>query len=63
MCSGSMALPMTSFPNMNSLLAEDDFQRPYLAVKDFLKYGGAFSVITFVLLVTFEFGLLKAVFG
>ena len=63
MCSGAMALPMTSFPNINSLLAEDDYGRPYLEVADFLKYGGMFSGATLVLLITLGFGLIKLQFG
>lgn len=63
MCSGAMALPMTSFPNINSLLAEDDYGRPYLQVADFLKYGGIFSGITLAMLITVGFGLIKWHFG
>ena len=63
MCSGSMALPMTSFPNINSLLAEDDYGRPYLHVADFLKYGGIFSGITLVMLITMGYGLIHLFFN
>lgn len=37
--SAAMALPMSSFPNVNSLLAEDDYGSPYLTPKDFLRVG------------------------
>jgi hypothetical protein len=30
--SAAMALPFSSFPNVNSLLIVDDFQKPYLKV-------------------------------
>jgi anion transporter len=63
MCSGAMALPMTSFPNINSLLAEDDYGRPYLTVSDFLKYGGIFSTVTLIMLITVGYGLIKLYFG
>eukprot|EP01041_Mallomonas_annulata_P008599 gene8599-17737_t len=37
--SAAMALPFSSFPNVNSLLIVDDFQRPYLNVQDFIKFN------------------------
>jgi phosphate transporter len=46
MCSGAMAFPISSFPNVNSLLAEDEFGKPYLAARDFLGIG---TVITLFL--------------
>lgn len=49
MCSGAMAFPISSFPNVNSLLAEDEFGKPYLAARDFLGIG---SVITLFLVVS-----------
>ncbi|CUF95390.1 sodium/sulphate symporter, putative [Bodo saltans] len=49
MCSGAMAFPISSFPNVNSLLAEDEFGKPYLAARDFLGIG---TVITLFLVVS-----------
>lgn len=45
MCSGAMAFPMTSFPNMNSLVAEDEQGVPYLEPRDFLVPGGVVSAL------------------
>ena len=36
-CSAAMALPVSSFPNLNSLSAEDDMGGAYLHPADFLK--------------------------
>jgi len=44
MMSGAMSLPMSSFPNANSLLVDDDFARPFLHPMDFIKHGSAISV-------------------
>ena len=41
----AMALPMSSFPNVNSLLAEDDYGTPYLVPKDFVKAGLPASMV------------------
>lgn len=38
-CSTACALPMTSFPNVNSLMAVDDLGKPWLTVKNFLVAG------------------------
>ena len=48
-CSGAMALPITSFPNVNSLLAEDESGRPYLISKNYIGPGTIMTIITFVL--------------
>jgi phosphate transporter len=37
--SAAMALPMSSFPNVNSLLAEDDYGATYLTPRDFVRAG------------------------
>jgi phosphate transporter len=50
--SAAMALPFSSFPNVNSLLILDDFQRPYLKVPDFIKTGLPMSLITILLIAT-----------
>ena len=44
MCSSAMAFPVSSFPNINSLLAEDETGRPYLRARDFLVPGAAITV-------------------
>nr|CCA18653.1 divalent anion:Na symporter (DASS) family protein pu [Albugo laibachii Nc14] len=61
--SAAMALPFSSFPNINSLLVLDDHGQPYLKVQDFLRVGILFSLITVFLIVTVGYGLILAVFG
>ena len=48
MISGSNVLPISSFPNLNSLLAEDETGTPYLNMKNFMAPG--ISITLFVLL-------------
>merc|ERR1711974_52690 len=48
--SGAMALPFSSFPNVNSVLIVDDFQRPYLSTKDFVSTGLLLSVVSVFLM-------------
>ncbi|KAK7195054.1 phosphate transporter [Novymonas esmeraldas] len=52
MCSGAMAFPISSFPNVNSLLAEDAKGKPYLRAKDFLFCGTVITLVFTVCLVT-----------
>lgn len=52
MCSGAMAFPISSFPNVNSLLAEDAHGKPYLRAKDFLLSGTIITVFFTISLVT-----------
>lgn len=59
----AMALPFSSFPNINSLLVLDDHGQPYLQVQDFLRVGVTFSLITSVLIVTLGYGLIIVVLG
>jgi phosphate transporter len=59
--SAAMALPFSSFPNVNSLLILDDFQRPYLKVPDFVKTGLPMSLITIFLIATVGFSLINFV--
>ena len=55
-----MALPMSSFPNVNSLLAEDDYGRPFLSAADFIRVGLPVSVLMSVLVATLAFWLIGA---
>eukprot|EP00457_Paulinella_chromatophora_P003008 gb/GEZN01003013.1/.p1 GENE.gb/GEZN01003013.1/~~gb/GEZN01003013.1/.p1 ORF type:complete len:730 (-),score=80.64 gb/GEZN01003013.1/:15-2204(-) len=50
--SSAMALPFSSFPNLNSFLVKDDFMKPYLHVGDFLKLGIPFQMVLFFLILT-----------
>ena len=56
-----MALPFSSFPNVNSVLIVDDFQRPYLSVGDFVKTGLPLSVLSVVLVATFGYVLINGI--
>lgn len=56
-----MALPFSSFPNVNSVLLVDDFQRPYLGVSDFVRTGLPLSVICVFLIATFGYLLIKTI--
>ncbi|KNH08888.1 sodium/sulfate symporter [Perkinsela sp. CCAP 1560/4] len=48
-CSGAMALPITSFPNVNSLLAEDESGKPYLVSRNYIIPGAIMTLVTFAL--------------
>lgn len=60
MMSGTMSLPMSSFPNVNSLLVDDDFGRPFLHAVDYLKQGSAVSIMVFAALASFGYVLAYA---
>jgi len=60
--SGAMALPFSSFPNVNSLHIIDDFHRPYLSVRDFVRAGLPMSIITVLLIASLGFALINLVF-
>lgn len=53
MMSASMTFPISSFPNVNSLLAEDEQARPYLEPKDFLLPGGIMTVVGILQLISY----------
>ncbi|KAJ1432819.1 Sodium:sulfate symporter transmembrane region-domain-containing protein [Ochromonadaceae sp. CCMP2298] len=59
--SAAMALPFSSFPNVNSVLILDDFQRPYLSVKDFIVTGLPLSMISLLLILTLGFLLISVI--
>jgi len=63
MMSGAMSLPMSSFPNANSLLVDDDFGRPFLHPMDFIKHGTAISVACFVTLCSVGYALTYLILG
>ena len=54
-----MALPFSSFPNVNSLLILDDFQKPYLSTMDFALSGGILSVLSIFLIATVGYYLIE----
>ena len=61
--SAAMSLPFSSFPNVNSFLIVDDFQRPYLSVSDFLQVGVPVSLFTLFLISTVGFTFIEMFFG
>jgi phosphate transporter len=62
MCSGSMTFPITSFPNVNSLLAEDEHAQPYLEPKHFLLPGGIMTVLCIIQLISYMLPFSEAMF-
>jgi phosphate transporter len=61
--SAAMALPMSSFPNVNSLMAEDEVGRPYLAARDFVRLGVPASIMVASLIATGGYALSVALLG
>lgn len=59
--SAAMALPFSSFPNVNSVLIVDDVQRPYLGVSDFVKTGLPLSLLCTLLIATVGYLLIKLI--
>ena len=57
--SSAMALPFSSFPNVNSVLIVDDFQKPYLGVQDFMTTGLPLSLLATVLVATLGYALIE----
>eukprot|EP00808_Paulinella_micropora_P012679 g34532.t1 len=57
MMSGTMSLPMSSFPNVNSLLVLDDHGKPYIHPIDLLKHGSVISVGVLIALCTVGYGM------
>jgi len=51
-CSAACALPMTSFPNVNSLMAQDDHGKPWLSVRHFLVAGTPMTALMALLLIS-----------
>jgi len=56
-CSISCSVPMTSFPNLNSLLATDDLGQPWLKVNNFIKAGLPAQILQGAMLLTFGYWL------
>lgn len=61
MCSGAMGLPVSGFPNMNAVALEDPTGVNYVDTVDFLKVGVPGSVLTYGIIVTAGYGLMRAV--
>lgn len=58
MCSGGMALPVSSFPNMNAISQEDPTGILWLNVSDFLKVGVLSAFFTYVVVNVVGFGIM-----
>ena len=48
MCSGAMGLPVSSFPNANSMSARTKDNAPFLATSDYVKTGFPMAVVRFL---------------
>jgi len=59
-CSGAMALPVSSFPNANSFAVRKRNGEPYLQVMDYIKCGIPIGVGMIILVQTIAFFLSKA---
>ena len=57
--SAAMALPFSSFPNVNSLLIMDDFQKSYLGVGDFVRMGLPLSLLSVFFISTVGYLLIE----
>jgi phosphate transporter len=57
--SAAMALPFSSFPNVNSFLIVDDFQRPYLTVQDFAITGIPMTILSLALIGTLGYVMIN----
>jgi len=61
--SGAMALPFSSFPNLNAALARDESGNQYLDPKTIMRAGIPFTLVTYVVLVTFGYVLIRFTIG
>ena len=63
MCSGAMALPVSSYPNMNAISLEDPTGVPWLDVKDFLISGIPGTALVWGAIVTVGYAIMTFVLG
>lgn len=62
MCSAAMGLPTSGFPNMTAIMMEDSQTgQRYLRVKHFITRGVLSSILTFAVVMTVGFGLMRIV--
>ncbi|KAI9695187.1 MAG: low-affinity phosphate transporter [Bogoriella megaspora] len=62
MASAAMGLPTSGFPNMTAIMMEDSQTgKRYLSVKHFITRGVPSSIITFVVIITVGYGLMRVV--
>ncbi|KAF2096713.1 SPX-domain-containing protein [Rhizodiscina lignyota] len=61
MCSAAMGLPTSGFPNMTAIMMEDSQTgQRYLSVKHFITRGVPASILTFMVVITLGYGLMRA---
>ena len=63
MCSGAMALPVSSYPNMNAISLEDPTGVPWLDVKDFLVSGIPGTAIVWGAILSAGFAIMSGLLG
>jgi anion transporter len=59
--SGAMALPFSSFPNVNAVMLKDDMHQPFLSAFDVVKIGAPTTVVTIFLISTLGMGLINTI--
>lgn len=59
-CTASIAVPVSSFPNLTATSVEDSRGKPYLTTVDFLKIGIPVTFISLVCICTVTFGMCLA---
>ena len=56
-CSASNALPISSFPNMNSVSVTDSNGNPYITTSQFMKVGIPLTIFAYIAACTVPFGM------
>ena len=59
----TMSLPISTFPNINSWLVDDDFHRPFLHARDFVRHGVGVTLLMAGMMATIGYTLLRLTFG
>ena len=59
-CTSSIAVPVSSFPNLTATSVEDSRGKPYLSTLDFLKIGIPITLISLVCVCAITFGMCLA---
>ncbi|KAL2913529.1 low-affinity phosphate transporter [Polyrhizophydium stewartii] len=61
LCSGGMALPVSSFPNMNAISLEDPTGVPWLKVADFLRVGVVSTGVAWVAVMSIGYAIMTMI--
>ncbi|KAK9477619.1 SPX domain-containing protein [Lipomyces japonicus] len=61
LCSCAMGLPTSGFPNVTAICMTDDIGRPYLSVSLFITRGVPASILSFVVIISVGYGLMRIV--